>query len=512
MDLSKKSPESMHMSGEQMIFPGLIGDALDPDNRWMQLSRTIPWAVIEDHYGALFDRRRGGPHPISARVAFGSLIVQQRLGLTDVETVAFIQENPYVQAFLGYASFSAQRPYDASLLTHFRKRFQLGDLQDINELIVSTHRGSDSRTDSHSKENDPPSGSGQDDAVGHSETPPSSSAPSTGGTLMMDATCVPADIAYPTDLHLLNHAREITEHLIDELHEPHVGIRTKPRTHRQKARQKFLVVAKSKRVTRQKARKACRQQLRYLRRNLAFLQQHCDQGVWDLRQLAPSWYRKLLVISELVRQQRLMNMDGERTVSNRIVSIHQPHVRPIVRGKAGTPVEFGAKIAVTHDGGFAFLERVSWDAYHEGNDLTAHADQYQARHGHYPERILADKIYRTRANRNWCTERGIRLAGVGPGRPPKDRARLKAIHKEARQDEADRQPMEGIFGRSKRRFNLDRLLTRLPNTSANAIALVMIILNLEKIIWVWIHWLFLCRLSSWSRVMGFSSSRLMIAG
>ena len=124
------------MSGDQLIMPGLFGDALDPSNRWLRLSHSIPWEIIESRYGQTFANRRGGPRPISARVAFGSLIVQQRLSLTDIETVEAIQENPYIQVFLGFASFSSQRPFDPSLLTHFRKRFQFDDLQEWNELIV----------------------------------------------------------------------------------------------------------------------------------------------------------------------------------------------------------------------------------------------------------------------------------------------------------------------------------------------------------------------------------------
>ena len=144
---------------------------------------------------------------------------------------------------------------------------------------------------------------------------------------------------------------------------------------------------------------------------------------------------------------------------------------------------------MVHDAGCALVEKVSWDAYHEAQDLKTHAQRYHDRHGQYPERILADKIYRTRENRQWCAKHGIRLAGVGPGRPPKDTTKRKAIQREARKDEADRQPIEGIFGRGKRRFGLKRLLTRLTNTSENVIALVMIVMNLERIIRLFILFL-----------------------
>ena len=75
--------------------------------------------------GSQFDSARGGPHALPARVAFGSLIIKERLGLTDIETVEMIQENPYLQVFRDAAFF--KRPFDPSLMVHFRKRFSLED-------------------------------------------------------------------------------------------------------------------------------------------------------------------------------------------------------------------------------------------------------------------------------------------------------------------------------------------------------------------------------------------------
>ena len=58
-----------------------------------------------------------------------------------------------------------------------------------------------------------------------------------------------------------------------------------------------------------------------------------------------------------------MYENKENKVENRIVSLTQPHVRPIVRGKAGTPVEFGAKLSASYVNGYVYLYRLSWDNY-----------------------------------------------------------------------------------------------------------------------------------------------------
>lgn len=54
------------------------------------------------------------------------------------------------------------------------------------------------------------------------------------------------------------------------------------------------------------------------------------------------------------------------SVEDRIVSIHQPHVRPIIRGKTQAKVEFGTKIHVSVIDGISFLDELSWDAFNDG--------------------------------------------------------------------------------------------------------------------------------------------------
>ena len=52
-------------------------------------------------------------------------------------------------------------------------------------------------------------------------------------------------------------------------------------------------------------------------------------------------------------------------IDNRIVSINQPHIRPIVRGKASAKTEFGAKISISCYEEFVFLDRSNWENYNE---------------------------------------------------------------------------------------------------------------------------------------------------
>lgn len=200
----------------------------------------------------------------------------------------------------------------------------------------------------------------------------------------------------------------------------------------------------------------------------------------SLALLSRRLYRLLLVIREVYRQQLAMYETKTRRIDDRIVSLTQPHVRPMVRGKAGVPVEFGAKLSVSCLQGAVFLDRLSWDNFNESTHLQDQVEAFYVRFGHYPESVHADQIYRTRANRSYCKERGIRLSGPSLGRRKQDPVVQSQLKHQARLDEAIRVWIEGKFGQAKRRFSLARVMTKLAETSESAIAITFLVLNLER--------------------------------
>jgi len=277
----------------------------------------------------------------------------------------------------------------------------------------------------------------------------------------------------------LNEAREKTDEIIDELHTPLVGKEPRPRTYRVKARRAFLSFIKKKKPRRKAIRKAKRQQLGFLRRNLGAIGRLLENPEsLPLARLSRRMYKNLLVCREVYRQQNEMFENNSQRVDDRIVSISQPHVRPIKRGKAGRETEFGAKLSLSVVDGFSFVDRLSWDNYNEGPDLIEQIETYQQRFGFYPESVHVDKIYRTRANRAYCKARGIRISGPPLGRPPKHVS--AADKKQAAADEAVRNQVEGKFGQGKRRFGLGRIMAKLAGTSAAQISLSFLVMNLER--------------------------------
>ena len=183
-------------------------------------------------------------------------------------------------------------------------------------------------------------------------------------------------------------------------------------------------------------------------------------------------------LPEIYRQQQWMIENQKSRIENRIVSVSQPHVCPIVRGKARVPTEFGAKISVSCCDGYVFVDRISWENYNESGDLTMQIEKYRELTGYYPKSVHADRIYRTRENRNWCKERGIRLSGLPLGRPPKKVSQEQK--RQEREDERVRNEIEGKFGQGKRRLSLGRVITKLAQTSETSISLTFLVMNLVK--------------------------------
>ncbi len=231
----------------------------------------------------------------------------------------------------------------------------------------------------------------------------------------MDATVAPQNITFPTDLKLLNAARKKSEELIDLLHNPLLHGNKKVRTYRQVARKCFLNSAKKKRKTAKEIYKANGQQLRFLKRNLA----HIDVllAAYQTFPLEHKNQKYLMVLHTVYDQQEEMHRTNTHRIDYRIVNIHQPHVRPIVRGKENAKTEFGSKIQMSLVRGFAFLDHLSWEAFNEGGYLIDSVEKYKFRFGFYPAEVLADQIYCTRDNRKQLKLLDIKLIAKPLGRP-----------------------------------------------------------------------------------------------
>ena len=447
-----------------------IGLHMNPKNRWVKMADAIPWEIFEKKYSRLFKGKNGRvAKPL--RLALGSLIIQTKYQYSDRELVDQLTENPYYQYFIGLPGYQEDAPIDASTLVLFRKRLKMDVIMEANEYMLEAFKEKDASAKKDDDHTDPPSGGG----CNEQKAKPEQQEPENKGTLMLDATCAPSNIRYPQDFSLLNEAREKLETIIIRFCKSY-GF-SRPRMYRKQARKNYLALAKAKKRSTKKIRATIRKQLAYIKRDIKYLESYMENGY------APTSKEisLLMTIYKLYEQQQYMYQNKVHSVENRIVSIAQPWIRPIVRGKTKAPVEFGAKFDLSvDDNGLGRIEKISYDAYNESTVLVEALERFKERTGHYPERLLADQIYRTRDNRNFCKTHGIRLSGPKLGRPSLAKQSAKE-KKQEYQDNTDRIEVERSFSLSKRCYGMDLIRTKLYDTTLTSIALSVFVTNLFKI-------------------------------
>ena len=452
-----------------------LGMKMNANNRWVKKAEMIPWDKIEGKYAKLFPSKTGMPaKPL--RMALGSLLIQKQYGFSDEELVEQLRENPYYQYFIGMPGYEDKYLFVPSLLVEFRKRLSEEILIEVNEMVISNAmpEKDDSDDDNNSNNSDGGNSDNKETKVENS------------GTLILDATCAPQNIEYPQDVNLLNECREKLEKLIDNICD-NFNYYT-PRMYREKARKDYLSMAKCKKRPAKRIRKAVKQQLQYVRRDLRYVDEFL---ALDDVQLTEKQTEMLDVIRKVYEQQKFMFDNKRHSVENRIVSISQPFIRPIVRGKAKSPVEFGAKLDLSVDeNGMARVEKLSFDAYNESEVLKTAVENYKQRTGHYPARVLVDQIYRNRENLNFCKKLNIRISGKRLGRPKQQETDKKTEYK----DNTDRIEVERRFSLAKRKFGLGLLYTKLKNTTEASILLSVIAMNIDRLTSMFVRLIWILRL------------------
>ena len=478
---------------------------LDANNRWVKLSQCIPWDELASGYYQNLSSTHGRPAK-DARLVIGAVIIKHKLCLSDEETVQQIRENFYLQYFVGFPSYQDKQPFAPSLFVEIRRRMGEQTFAHFHQSIINVmekrpalrpEKGKEKCN--HRDDDDPPSQNEaaptcNEDAV-KKDVKSVDDASTHQGKLILDATVAEQAIRFPTDLSLLNESREISEQIIDILH-CLSGAKTKPRTYRQTARKDYLSIVKQRRPKGKKLRAGLRKQLQYLRRNFQHIEALLDAQSGRAIPLAYSLLRKYWIIQHVYAQQEAMYRLKCKRCDDRIVSIHQPHVRPIVRGKANKSAEFGAKLSVSlTTEGIASVDHISWDAFHEGGDLPAQVEAYKQRYGDYPQSVLGDTIYGTRENRRYLKEKGILSSGKPLGRPPKiteeNQTESKQRQKQRREDYRQRIPIEGKFGQGKNGYNLNYIRAKTARTSEAWINSIFLVMNLMVLLKVFI-WLGTC--------------------
>jgi len=226
------------------------------------------------------------------------------------------------------------------------------------------------------------------------------------------------------------------------------------RTRKRVARKEYLGFSKKRRKSKKAIRGAVKKLVQHVRRNL----KQFEEGLRLLRAQGQAVSQGVLeryaVAGKLYERQVEMYRNKTRSVKDRIVSLHQPWVRPMPRGKEGRATEFGLKAALSLVDGYLFVDRLSSDAFNEASAMEATLDRFVERFDKEPRTAAGDGLYGTKENRRILAQRGIQDAFKKLGWPKKEpdpQVRWK------KKMQRKRNRIEGYIGHAKQHFHCGRI-------------------------------------------------------
>lgn len=430
-----KDRRTRNLFSEFLPFDG----KLDPNNRWLKIKALIPWESLEARYQGYFSAR--GRPALDGRLVIGILLLKHMTGASDEAIVELVNENPYMQLFCWLEQFSTEPLLDSSSLSKIRKR--LGS-EYFAELERETYQVLIERKIIKAK------------------------------GMLIDATVFPEHIRYPTDTGLLNEARQWVVKQIKSLGN---SLGAKVRTYCRKAQKEYLSFSKKKTKSWKQIRRTRKSLLQYLGRNIKQFQSLLAEAERREIKLKKKVRERFEVVRRLFHQQYQMYRQKVNRIEERIVSLHRPWTRPIVRGKAGPKeVEFGPKASISHVDGFVFLDRISSDNFSEAQCVPDQLEQYESLFGHKPPSVTADKIYGNRENRKLLKQNEIRDAFEPLGRKARKQNPATRWRKEKQRE---RNRIEGNIGHAKSHLGLDRIKYYIENGPEIWVRLGLLSMNLQ---------------------------------
>ena len=442
------------------IFQSSLDD-LDKSNRWVVLGDTLPWAELEKVYNSKLHNKDKVTCNKPASMVIAAMIIKHKMSLSDEEIIRIIQENPYLQYMCGLSELTDQPIFDPSLFVTVRKRITDEEINEMTVRLLEEQRRRRAEAEQRKdKADDGNAGAKNGNGASKEENMIDSVGDDTfakefkdtkgrlhKGVLKMDATYVNAEVRYPVDVDIIHDGCNVVDRYIHSICKV-LKIRNR-RTSYKDVRRAYLVLVKMKKKGGELVHRTKSYMLSCLNRELKQIVELFVSHTGSKTLLISHEQHTLNATFDMYAQQQEMLANGTHACANRIVSIFQPHIRPIVRGKAKAKVEFGTKIGVSIYNGYSFVDHHSWDAYIESSDLELHTRLFEQRFGCLPATILADKIYMNKANRNFLKVNEIKTYSKPLGRPPKE-PRPPEYYDNMAKAIVDRNEVECSFGTGKR--------------------------------------------------------------
>jgi len=230
--------------------------------------------------------------------------------------------------------------------------------------------------------------------------------------VLMDATCYEVHMRFPTDIKLLwESCCFLWEEQIPVLCKLS-GIKM-PRSKFKVQKLKQSVFSKRRKVSVQATKRGRKTLLHLLEKGIGVYQHLLNKtrGIHLSEPIA----QRFKTIRKVYQQQLYLIKKNTTKVRDRIVSLSQPHIRPVIRGKENKPLEFGIKVHMMQVDGINIVEHHSYNAFNESTRLKASFYKHKIIFGECTH-LAADRIYPTNADRRFCSSKNLQTNFVAKGK------------------------------------------------------------------------------------------------
>lgn len=431
-----------------LFSDGLLAPFLDSENELFKIAKALDWVRLSDKLSEFYSPNNGRPTK-PTRLKIGLLVLRHLYKLSDKDTLKTLKENIYAQYLCNISLEGTKHCLNSSTLTYFRKQIGLKGVKFIEEEVLASLKRAKLLKNK---------------------------------ILVCDTTVVPSDIAYPTDISLLEKVRAKA---VGYLEKARQFTADTYRTYKRTARKVFVTYQKIRHHTIPTRRRVQRKILQFSKRNTAQLKnalekisKKTDNFLNKTKEKLKEQFLKqaqafLATASNIVEQQK--DIYKRLPVKERIVSVHQPHLRPMVRGKYPVEVEFGPKILLNLKNNFLFLEHLSFENTSDSQLLDISLKGYQERFGSLPTQLAADRGFWSQENRQLAVDYGIKKIAIEnkgkssylKGKPFRERLRRLRCKIEAK------------ISLAKRKYGLDCTRYRIPQGEEIWVRLGLIAMNLK---------------------------------
>jgi hypothetical protein len=386
---------------------------VDKNHLLAKIADNFDWDNVLSGLKKFYCHNNGRP-TVSTRVKVGILIVKHLYKWSDTFAVQQLKENLYLQYLCDISPILANKKnvLDDSTMTYFRKQIGEEGIQ-IIEQEVERLLAKNGKT--------------------------------RGNTLIVDSTIVPDNIEYPTDVHLLEKARRKLVKFVDEFCEK--LNQQKPRTYRKVARKAFLNFIKFRKKGTKLRIKTQKKLIRFVNRNLNQVKELAQK----IQEIPQKVQKEIEVITQILEQQK--QVAKKQQVKHRIVSIHRPQVRPMVKGKFPNKVEFGPKVNLVKKGKGLFLQEIDNENLSDTELMGKTEKFWEEKFGKPPTAAVGDRGYFSAKNVKELEEAGVNKIAIAPkGKSKPNYTKASCYKKLCR----DRNAIEADISLLKRKYGFDR--------------------------------------------------------